>query len=210
MPKILSLARAPLEYRDQTAEGSSLSRGGIGKLKCLTQERKNGPPSPPVVLSPERMSFGGEESVPASPTYEGGSSLFPKPNLSRTVSTLSSSTATSTSTSRSLSRPHERFLANAGLPPASPTNIPTEIGVTSTPATYEVHVKHASISPSSVILTTRRPRVLHLAVDNYTTGGGHWQRRIKFGRDADMKKIRAEYSGGLLRVVVPRIREEGE
>ena len=33
---------------------------------------------------------------------------------------------------------------------------------------------------------------------------GHFERRISFGYDADLGRVRAEFDGELLRVIVPR------
>jgi hypothetical protein len=42
-------------------------------------------------------------------------------------------------------------------------------------------------------------------------GGGHFERRIAFGWDADLNFVRADFEAptGLLRVRVPRRREQG-
>lgn len=48
--------------------------------------------------------------------------------------------------------------------------------------------------------------MLHLAADIYSEaeGGGHWERRISFGWDADLNAVRAEFDGRYLKVIVPR------
>ncbi|KAF8595628.1 hypothetical protein BDV93DRAFT_456400, partial [Ceratobasidium sp. AG-I] len=60
--------------------------------------------------------------------------------------------------------------------------------------------------PDGITIGTRRGRVLVIVADNYTDNddGGHFERRISFGYDADMTSIRAEFNGDLLRVTVPR------
>jgi hypothetical protein len=46
--------------------------------------------------------------------------------------------------------------------------------------------------------------VLHIAADGFDTGGGHFERRIKFGYDADLGGVGAEFDGDRLRVFVRR------
>lgn len=58
-----------------------------------------------------------------------------------------------------------------------------------------------------ITLSTRKRRVLHVVADPFLTssrGTGHFERRISFGYDADMARIRAEFNGGVLKIVVPR------
>jgi HSP20 family molecular chaperone IbpA len=45
---------------------------------------------------------------------------------------------------------------------------------------------------------------LHLLADSWAPGGGHFERRIAFGYDADLGLVRAEFNGEMLTVVVPR------
>ena len=54
------------------------------------------------------------------------------------------------------------------------------------------------------MLSTRRRRILHIAADSWEDGGGHFERRISFGYDADLARVRAEFDGEHLRVLVPR------
>jgi hypothetical protein len=53
-------------------------------------------------------------------------------------------------------------------------------------------------------LAMRRRRVLHVVADNWSDGGGHFERRISFGYDADLANVRAEFDGEILRIIVPR------
>jgi len=45
---------------------------------------------------------------------------------------------------------------------------------------------------------------LHVVADSWEPGGGHFERRISFGYDADLSQVRAEFDGEILRVIVPR------
>ena len=53
-------------------------------------------------------------------------------------------------------------------------------------------------------LATRRRRILHLVADNWEDEGGHFERRISFGYDADLAMVRAEFDGSFLKIIVPR------
>lgn len=53
-------------------------------------------------------------------------------------------------------------------------------------------------------LATKKRRILHVVADSWGTGGGHFERRISFGYDADLTQVRAEFDGEMLRVIVPR------
>lgn len=61
---------------------------------------------------------------------------------------------------------------------------PRVITTTSTPSTSE---------PNSSTTTSTTPHT-----------GGHFERRISFGYDADLVGVRAEFDGDMLRIVVPR------
>lgn len=58
-----------------------------------------------------------------------------------------------------------------------------------------------------ITLSTRKRRVLHVVADPFISsrgGTGHFERRISFGYDADMARVRAEFNGGVLKIIVPR------
>jgi len=57
-----------------------------------------------------------------------------------------------------------------------------------------------------ITLSTRKRRVLHVVADPFisSSGTGHFERRISFGYDADMVRVRAEFNGGVLKIIVPR------
>jgi len=50
----------------------------------------------------------------------------------------------------------------------------------------------------------RKRRVLHIVADNWSDSGGHFERRVSFGYDADLVNIRAEFDGETLKIAVPR------
>ncbi|KAJ1300236.1 hypothetical protein OPQ81_005065 [Rhizoctonia solani] len=68
-----------------------------------------------------------------------------------------------------------------------------------------ISVRLPGFTPDGITVGTRRGRVLMIVADNYNDDdGGHFERRISFGYDADMAAIRAEFNGDMLRVTVPR------
>src|ERR1700761_6407312 len=64
--------------------------------------------------------------------------------------------------------------------------------------------KYLTLTTYSSTLATKRRRILHVVADSWEDGGGHFERRISFGYDADLMHVRAEFDGELLRVIIPR------
>ncbi|KAI0032102.1 hypothetical protein K488DRAFT_29414, partial [Vararia minispora EC-137] len=93
---------------------------------------------------------------------------------------------------------HESFLSDAAPPPEC------WIAVETSPSEYNLIVRLPGFRRDAITLATRRRRVLHLVADSWEAGGGHFERRISFGYDADLNQVRAEFDGELLRVIVPR------
>ncbi|KAI5120662.1 hypothetical protein M0805_007999 [Coniferiporia weirii] len=96
------------------------------------------------------------------------------------------------------SAPYEPFLSHAP-PPAD-----SYITVETTEAEYRLIVRLPGYRRDCIMLSTRRRRILHIAADSWEAGGGHFERRISFGYDADLTLVRAEFDGEHLRVLVPR------
>ncbi|KAK0195136.1 hypothetical protein F5146DRAFT_1024342 [Armillaria mellea] len=94
--------------------------------------------------------------------------------------------------------PHEPFLSNAPPPPDS------WIEVETTPQEYRLNVCLPGFKRDGITLATKRRRILHVVADSWDAGGGHFERRISFGYDADLVQVRAEFDGEMLRVIVPR------
>jgi hypothetical protein len=53
-------------------------------------------------------------------------------------------------------------------------------------------------------LSTRKRHVLHIAADGWELGGGHFERSVQFGYDADLSRVSAEFEGDCLILWVPR------
>ncbi|KAF8601135.1 hypothetical protein BDV93DRAFT_397517, partial [Ceratobasidium sp. AG-I] len=76
-------------------------------------------------------------------------------------------------------------------------------------ANYALDASIPHFHHSSITVATRRGRLLVIAADRWDTDPAPFSldpahRRITFGWDADMARIRAEFDGQVLHVSVPR------
>ncbi|KIM45288.1 hypothetical protein M413DRAFT_66521 [Hebeloma cylindrosporum] len=94
--------------------------------------------------------------------------------------------------------PYVPFLSHAPPPPDS------WIQVETTPTEYRLHVRLPGFSREGITLATKRRRILHVVADRWGEGGGHFERRISFGYDADLVHVRAEFDGVMLKIIIPR------
>ncbi|EED79260.1 predicted protein [Postia placenta Mad-698-R] len=94
--------------------------------------------------------------------------------------------------------PHEPFLAHDPAPHDS------YIAVETNPREYRLLVRLPGFRRDAITLSTRKRRILHVVADSWEPNGGHFERRISFGYDADLAQVRAEFDGEFLRVIVPR------
>ncbi|KAG6866370.1 hypothetical protein C0991_005291 [Blastosporella zonata] len=69
---------------------------------------------------------------------------------------------------------------------------------------YRLVVRLPGFRRDGITLATKRRRVLHVVADSWEGGGGHFERRISFGYDADLIQVRAEFDGEMLRISIPR------
>ncbi|GJJ06497.1 hypothetical protein Clacol_000689 [Clathrus columnatus] len=95
--------------------------------------------------------------------------------------------------------PHEPF-----LPPKQPPPDHTYIAVETLNHEYILVVRLPGFQRDAITLAARRRRVLHVVADNWSENGGHFERRITFGYDADLYSVRAEFDGEFLKIHVPR------
>lgn len=93
--------------------------------------------------------------------------------------------------------PYDSFLCHA--PPPN-----TWIAVETFQSEYRLLVRLPGFSRDGITIATRRRRILHVVADSWEPGGGHFERRVSFGYDADLAQVRAEFDGEMLRIVVPR------
>ncbi|KAF8197864.1 hypothetical protein BJ912DRAFT_846085 [Pholiota molesta] len=94
--------------------------------------------------------------------------------------------------------PYMPFLSHVLPPPDS------WIQVESTHSEYKLLVRLPGFSREGITLASKRRRILHIVADSWENGGGHFERRISFGYDADLAQVRAEFDGVMLRIAIPR------
>ncbi|EPT04573.1 hypothetical protein FOMPIDRAFT_1113544 [Fomitopsis schrenkii] len=95
-------------------------------------------------------------------------------------------------------RPYEPFLAH------EPPSNDAWISVETVQREYRLLVRLPGFRRDAITLSTRKRRILHVVADSWEPNGGHFERRISFGYDADLGQVRAEFDGEFLRVIVPR------
>ncbi|KAF9567951.1 hypothetical protein CPC08DRAFT_592172, partial [Agrocybe pediades] len=78
------------------------------------------------------------------------------------------------------------------------------IEVHTLPHEYQLHVRLPGFSWDGITLATKRRRILHVVADRWDHGGGHFERRVAFGYDADLTQVKADFNCDLLRITVPR------
>ncbi|KAJ6594285.1 hypothetical protein B0H19DRAFT_919334 [Mycena capillaripes] len=108
------------------------------------------------------------------------------------------SRSSNSSSVRSSGASYEPFLSHA------PPPVDSWIEVETTQAEYRLIVRLPGFKRDGITLATKKRRILHVVADSWEDGGGHFERRISFGYDADLAQVRAEFDGELLRVIIPR------
>ncbi|PVF98490.1 hypothetical protein CPB86DRAFT_733028 [Serendipita vermifera] len=106
----------------------------------------------------------------------------------------------------SISNTPEQVTGNAKLPDSSAPSVHHTplMTVDTTPSAYILEASLPGYQRDEITLSTRKKRILHVVADGFVSGGGHFERRISFGYDADMARIRAEFNGFTLKITVPR------
>jgi HSP20 family molecular chaperone IbpA len=94
--------------------------------------------------------------------------------------------------------PHVLFLSHG--PPLADSCIEAE----TTLRDYRLLVRLPGFTRDAITLSSKRRRILHIVADRWEGVGGHFERRVSFGHDADLVQVRAEFDGEMLRIVVPR------
>ena len=85
-----------------------------------------------------------------------------------------------------------------------------EVNTDSSAYTLSIHLP--LFHRDEITVSLRKHRVLHIVADKFLTVSNilhntedeHFEKRISFGYDADMRGVRADFSEGILRVTVPR------
>lgn len=165
------------------------------------------PSLPPPYSPPEASSSRNSRRPFSEPVPNTGASRPPPPPSPALASrglpppappTILDPPPVRSSTARSSRAPHEPFLNDAPPPPDS------WIAVETSPEEYRLIARLPGFRRDAITLAARRRRVLHVVADSWEPDGGHFERRISFGYDADLGHVRAEFDGEILRVIVPR------
>ncbi|CAK5281390.1 unnamed protein product [Mycena citricolor] len=191
-----------------TPAPSPASGGEVTAINRRTPSLRSAYPplQPPVILEGLDDDDGRAKSPASTSSSEAHSfaSSFPSSGVSNGLgigtrnSTASSATDRSSMSSRSSGASYEPFLSHA------PPPVDSWIEVETTPADYKLVVKLPGFKRDGITLATKKRRILHVVADSWEAGGGHFERRISFGYDADLSQVRAEFDGELLRVIIPR------
>ncbi|KAL1710314.1 hypothetical protein EV121DRAFT_266605 [Schizophyllum commune] len=162
------------------------------------------PPEPPKVLETASTL------APSTASVLTRASTVSDPSHTRTAppspSAMAASQSTPPSVANGQSDAQRNSLPNAHLPFLSHAPPPADswIQVETTPAEYRLHIRLPGFQRDGITLATKKRRILHVVADSWENGGGHFERRISFGYDADLVQVRAEFDGEMLRVVIPR------
>jgi HSP20 family molecular chaperone IbpA len=100
--------------------------------------------------------------------------------------------------SSSNSCPYTPFLSSSQPPPDCHIEVQTQSNL------YYILVSLPGFTTQDITLATKRRRILHLVADKWGDGGGHFERKVVFGYDADLTRVRAEFDGSLLTITIPR------
>ncbi|KLO18331.1 hypothetical protein SCHPADRAFT_819969 [Schizopora paradoxa] len=90
------------------------------------------------------------------------------------------------------------FLNHA--PPPAEAHLATEMEDNE----YRLIARLPGFQRDCIMVSTRKKRTLHIAADSWAPGGGHFEKRVTFDYDADLTRVRAEFDGEHLRIIVPR------
>ncbi|KAL0571184.1 hypothetical protein V5O48_010776 [Marasmius crinis-equi] len=178
-PSDLPPVLPPQRMRSSVGHGSGSGGGGVLNNATTPTPMSNSFSAPAASGSGANAST----SVPLPHTP-------PNPySATQTQTLMANSTFHTSSTSAS----------PAYAPFLSPLQPPPErcwIEVETTPMEYKLHIRLEGFKRDGITLATRRRRILHIVADSWDTeGGGHFERRISFGYDADLVGVRAEFDG---------------
>ncbi|KAG2148646.1 uncharacterized protein EDB93DRAFT_1144072 [Suillus bovinus] len=147
-------------------------------------------PCAPIPLSPSPPED--QMQPPASSSNEG---LYPAPEAP--VILTPPTQAERCGEDATKRAPYDSFLCH-GPPPD------TWIVVETSSSEYRLVVRLPGFRRDAITIATRRSRILHVVADSWEPEGGHFERRVLFGYDADLAQVRAEFDGQILRIIVPR------
>ncbi|KIJ68127.1 hypothetical protein HYDPIDRAFT_107782 [Hydnomerulius pinastri MD-312] len=214
-----------------SAEGPSLRSSGLQNPPVDTSERRPLPTPPSVSAVPADIppkpamtqhsrtpsqSTWASQAIPSSPPPPYSRFLAPEDPVPSTRALSRSTSSASTmpgpeapvilapptqsdgaSDDGHRRAPYDSFLCHA--PPPD-----TWIAVETSQIEYSLVVRLPGFRRDGITIATRRRRILHVVADSWEPGGGHFERRVSFGYDADLTQVRAEFDGEMLRIIIPR------
>ncbi|KAF7306977.1 CBS-domain-containing protein [Mycena indigotica] len=218
LPKVITKPSVPSPVYERPAAEASLrpplhsaasstSSGSSGSLPSAPPSRSHSHSPTPDSTSPSSVSYPATKRGPApmppaeQTTSHGGVASYRPPRTTYTPVPTAPPDDMTTAITRT---PSIRGSAASFPPPEPPVILPGAEEVESTTAEYKLIVRLPGFKRDGITLATKKRRILHLVADSWEAGGGHFERRISFGYDADLSQVRAEFDGELLRVVIPR------
>lgn len=195
-----AFGRRPLPVPPQTNAGSNDPSSKHPSLSHATSSSQPGWPFAPVPSSPpppySRDLFPDTQMLPP-PLSRSTSNPSPYPAPEAPVILTPPTQAERCGEDADRRAPYDSFLCHA--PPPD-----TWIAVETSPSEYRLVVRLPGFRRDGITIATRRRRILHVVADSWEPEGGHFERRVLFGYDADLAQVRAEFDGQILRIIVPR------
>ncbi|PWN44088.1 hypothetical protein IE81DRAFT_282123, partial [Ceraceosorus guamensis] len=91
------------------------------------------------------------------------------------------------------------FLDHRPAPPE------THLSIETSDLCYTLITSLPGFSLDAITLATKHHRQLVIVADKWDEAtGGHFERRVTFGHDADLKRTTASFDGSQLKIVVPK------
>ncbi|KAG0707093.1 hypothetical protein DFH29DRAFT_898409 [Suillus ampliporus] len=192
--------RRPLPVPPQTNTGSDDPQFRQPPPSHVRSSSQSGWPSAPIPSSPpppySRDLFPDDRMLPHSlPRPISTPSSYPAPEAPVILTPPTQAERYGEDADRRA--PYDSFLCHA--PPPD-----TWIAVETSPSEYRLVVRLPGFRRDGITISTRRRRILHVVADSWEPEGGHFERRVLFGYDADLAQVRAEFDGQILRIIVPR------
>jgi len=185
---------APSQANGQVGSGAT----GTSRPSSPAVARPRTPPAPHR-LDPVRTSATYPDTLPQpiarSASAASSLSSYPAPQ----APVILTPPPPPTGSGRTARASYEPFLCHNAVAEDRHT-----IAVETSTSEYRLIVHLPGFSRDAITLATRRRRILHVVADSWAPGGGHFERRVSFGYDADLSQVRAEFDGDSLRVTIPR------
>lgn len=189
--------RRPLPIPPQTNDDPQLQQPSLSNVPSSSQAGwpcASIPSSPPPPYSPNLFPDN-QIHPPALSRLSSNSSSYPAPEAP--VILIPPTQAERCGEDANRRAPYDSFLCHD--PPPD-----TWIAVETSSSEYRLVVRLPGFRRDGITIATRRRRILHVVADSWEPEGGHFERRVLFGYDADLAQVRAEFDGQILRIIIPR------